>query len=48
MTTKHRLQCENCDAEYLVIHALDEYYEPSQCPFCGSEANEIELKEEDE
>lgn len=48
MTTKHRLYCDNCDAEYLVIHELEEYYEPAQCPFCGFEAIEVEMKEDNE
>lgn len=47
--TKHRLSCDSCDAHYVVVHDLGDYYEPSQCPFCGHEATEhFDETEEDE
>jgi hypothetical protein len=39
-------QCDSCDAEFKIKHALDDhYYEVMFCPFCGSD---IEEEEEDE
>lgn len=32
------ISCDNCDAAYQIVHAMDDdMYRPSHCSFCGEE-----------